>query len=98
MYKLARSLHGCQETRSWQERLPMTWQDVPSIKISIAPKTRNSTKSLDSARIIKIYQELARILKNVGKCSSLQFIDQQMSSFFQYIETLEWMLVRYVHR
>ena len=43
MYKLASFLHGCQETRSWQdfqERLTMTWQDILSIKNSIAPKNK----------------------------------------------------------
>ena len=35
MYELVRSLHGYQETRSWQdfqERQNMTWQDIPSCK------------------------------------------------------------------
>ena len=34
MYKLARPFHGCHETKSrqdFQERLTMTWQDVPII-------------------------------------------------------------------
>ena len=41
---VAGSLHGCQETRFWQdsqERLTITWQDIPSIKNSIEPKTMN---------------------------------------------------------
>ena len=42
--RYGRTLHGCQETRSWQhlqERLIMTWRDVPSNKSSIAPKSTN---------------------------------------------------------
>ena len=49
MYGLARSFHGCQEIRSWQdfqERYTMTWQDVPIIKNSKAPKNLNSLKTI----------------------------------------------------
>ena len=44
MYELARSLHGCRETRSLlglHEGLNIIWQDVPSIQNSIAPKNMN---------------------------------------------------------
>ena len=47
IYEHARSSHGCQETRSWQdfqERLTMTWQDVPSINNSVPPKNMNKNK------------------------------------------------------
>ena len=60
-FELPRSLHGCQKTRSWQdfqERLTMTWQDVPS------NKKFNSTQKHELARNHKIKQELSRFIKN----------------------------------
>ena len=69
MYELARSLHGCQETRSlqdFQERLTMTWQDVPSIKNSIAPKIMNKNEII---RVSKNYQEIIKIYQ---KCRKIQ--------------------------
>ena len=38
MYELARSLHGCQETRSWQDfqlRLNLTWLDISNMRSCI---------------------------------------------------------------
>ena len=68
MYELAISLNGCQETRSWQdfqERLIMTWQDVPSIKNSIAPKNMNWHEII---RLNKNYRDLLRISKSYQEC------------------------------
>ena len=72
MYELARSLHGYQETKSWQdfhERLTMTWQDVPSNKNSIAPKNMNEH---EITRLSKKYQDLSRISKNYQECRKMQ--------------------------
>ena len=64
MYELEYSLHGCQETKilqNFQKRLTITWQDISSIKNSIAAKIKILQEII---RLSKSYQELAGIIKN----------------------------------